>query len=429
MRPVSGSSEPLGQLAPQPWMDAPETKAVVAALMADGADVRFVGGCVRDSVLHRPIKDIDIATHDAPEKVMELLTRAGIRVIPTGIAHGTVTAVINKAHYEITTLREDVQTFGRHARVAFTDDWTADAARRDFTMNAMCADPQGRIYDPFNGLADLGAGIVRFVGDPMRRIEEDVLRLLRFFRFFAHYGRPPMDASALLACRRMAPELVKLSGERVAGELVRLLQAPDPASVLIVMHGQDILRHILPEAHDFGPLKVLTWLESRALVRPHVGVDAIRRLGIVLDTDADGVAALGERLKLSAAQTGRLLSIVVPKVLVTRGMDETAARRALRRVGVDTFRDLVLTRWAAERALEARPSSSATAEWTRLLDLADTWQPVELPVRGADALELGVPRGPAIGQALARVEEWWEAQDYRPDRQQCLDRLRAVVAP
>lgn len=428
MRPVSGSSEPLGQLTPQPWMEAPETQAVVAALMADGADVRFVGGCVRDSVLHRPIKDIDIATHDAPEKVMELLTRAGIRVIPTGIAHGTVTAVIGKAHYEITTLREDVQTFGRHARVAFTDDWTADAARRDFTMNAMCADPQGRIYDPFNGLADLGAGIVRFVGDPMRRIEEDVLRLLRFFRFFAHYGRPPMDASALLACRRMAPELVKLSGERVAGELIRLLQAPDPASVLIVMHGQDILRHILPEAHDFGALKVLTWLENRALVRPHVGPDAIRRLGILLDADADGVAAIGERLKLSAVQTGRLLSIVVPKVPVARGMDEAAARRALRRVGVDTFRDLVLTRWAAERALEARPSSSATAEWTRLLDLADSWRPVELPVRGADALELGVPRGPAIGQALAQVEEWWEERDYRPDRQQCLERLRAVVA-
>ena len=429
MRPNPGSTEPLGQLPPQPWMEAPETRAVVAALTADGADVRFVGGCVRDSVLHRPIKDIDIATHDAPERVMELLQRAGIRAIPTGIAHGTVTAVIGKAHYEITTLREDVQTFGRHARVAFTDDWTADAARRDFTMNAMCADPQGRIYDPFNGLADLGAGAVRFVGDPVRRIEEDVLRLLRFFRFFAHYGRPPMDAAALAACRRMAPELVHLSGERVAGELIRLLQAPDPATVLIVMHGQGILAHILPEAHDFGPLKVLTWLESRALVRPHVGVDAIRRLGILLSTDAAGVAALGERLKLSTAQTARLSAIVSPKVQVARGMDDAAARRALRRVGADEFRDLVLTRWAIERAVEARPSAAGTAQWVRLLDLADGWQPVQLPVRGADALALGVPRGPAIGQVLARVEEWWEAQDYRPDRDACLERLRQAIGP
>ncbi|MGE5515298.1 MAG: CCA tRNA nucleotidyltransferase [Bacteroidota bacterium] len=429
MRPVPGSTEPLGQLAPQPWMEAAETQAVVAALTADGADVRFVGGCVRDSVLHRPIKDIDIATHDAPERVMDLLARAGIRVIPTGIAHGTVTAVIGKAHFEITTLREDVQTFGRHARVAFTDDWTADAARRDFTMNALCADPQGRIYDPFNGLADMGAGIVRFVGDPLRRIEEDVLRLLRFFRFFAHYGRPPMDPTALAACKRMAPELVKLSGERVAGELIRLLQAPDPAGVLIIMHGQDILPHILPEARHFSALKVLSWLESRALARPHVHPDAIRRLGVMLDADADGIAAIGERLKLSAVQTERLLAIVAPKVLVTRGMDDAAARRALRRVGADTFRDLVLTRWAAERALEARSSAAATAEWTRLLDLADGWQPVQLPVRGADALELGVPRGPAIGAALAQVEQWWEAEDYRPDRAQCLERLRAVAAP
>ena len=238
-----------------------------------------------------------------------------------------------------------------------------------------------------------------------------------------------MDAAALAACRRMAPELVHLSGERVAGELIRLLQAPDPATVLIVMHGQGILAHILPEAHDFGPLKVLTWLESRALVRPHVGVDAIRRLGILLSTDAAGVAALGERLKLSTAQTARLSAIVSPKVQVARGMDDAAARRALRRVGADEFRDLVLTRWAIERAVEARPSAAGTAQWVRLLDLADGWQPVQLPVRGADALALGVPRGPAIGEVLARVEEWWEAKDYRPDRDACLERLRQAIGP
>lgn len=428
MRPVPGSTEPLGQLSPQEWMEAPETRQVVAALMADGADVRFVGGCVRDSVLKRPIKDIDIATHDPPERVMELLARAGIRVIPTGIAHGTVTAVIGKAHYEITTLREDVETFGRHAKVSFTDDWTADAARRDFTMNAMCADPQGRIYDPFNGLADLGAGIVRFVGDPLKRIDEDVLRLLRFFRFFAHYGRPPMDAPALAACRKMAPELVKLSGERVAGELIRLLQAADPASVLLVMQTQGILPHILPEATEFTRLKVLTWLDSRAMVRPGVHPDPIRRLGALLSGDAAAMEAVGERLKLSAAQTRRVLAIVAPRVQVTRGMDARAARRALRKVGVDEFRDLVLVAWATERGTELRPRVVSTAEWMGLLDLADSWQPVALPVRGADAIALGVPRGPAIGKVLAEVEAWWEAEDYRPGRDHCLERLRQVVA-
>jgi len=429
MRPVPGGAEPLGQLSPQDWMDAPETKRVVAALTAEGSEVRFVGGCVRDAVLKRRIKDIDIATHDPPERVMELLRKAGIHVIPTGIAHGTVTAVIGKEHYEITTLREDVETFGRHARVAFTDDWTADAARRDFTMNAMCADPQGRIYDPFNGLADLGAGWVRFVGDPMKRIQEDVLRLLRFFRFFAHYGRPPMDPAALAACRRMAPELVKLSGERVAGEIIRLLQAPDPASVLIVMQAEGILDPILPEARLFSRLKVLTWLESRAMVRPHIGPDPIRRLGAMLVTDMAGAKAIGERLKLSVAQTTRMAHVAVPRVEIHAGMDSRAARRALRKVGADEFRDLVLVAWAAERSNGERPRPGGSDHWLGLLDLADQWQPVTLPVRGADALEMGVPRGPDVGRVLAEVERWWEENDYRPGREQALEKLRRAVSP
>ncbi|MCR6633123.1 MAG: hypothetical protein NVV74_25495 [Magnetospirillum sp.] len=268
---------------------------------------------------------------------------------------------------------------------------------------------------------------MRFVGDPMKRIEEDVLRLLRFFRFFAHYGRPPMDPAALAACRRMAPELVKLSGERVAGELVRLLQAPDPASVLIVMHGEGILRPILPEASEFGRLRVMTWLETRALVRPHLHPDPIRRLAVILHADAEGVDAIGERLKLSGVQTDRLRAMVAPKVAVARTMDERAARRALRRVGADVFRDLVLCAWAAERAAEARMSTAETAAWIRLLDLADAWQPVQLPVRGADALALGVPRGPAIGAVLAQVDEWWEVNDFRPGRDQCLEKLRMVA--
>lgn len=428
MRLMSDGSEPVGQLSPQPWMEAAETRAVIAALTADGAEVRFVGGCVRDSVLRRPIKDIDIATHEPPETVMALLARAGIRVIPTGLAHGTVTAVVGKAHFEITTLREDVETFGRHARVSFTDDWTADAARRDFTMNAMFADPLGRIYDPFGGLADLAAGHVRFVGDPLRRIDEDVLRLLRFFRFFAHYGRPAMDGQALTACRKLAHRLVELSGERVAGEFVRLLQAPDPAAVLLVMKSEGILAHVLAEATELGRLKVLTWLESRALVRPEIVPDPLRRLGAMLSGDAAAIAAVGERLKLSAAQSARLVSIAAPKVALTDDMTAAAARRALHRVGAATFRDLVLVAWAGQKARDGVVDSAQSRRWQGLLDLADSWRPVTLPVRGADCLDLGVPRGPAVGQALSRVERWWEDRDYGPDRDQCLDELRRVVA-
>jgi len=181
------------ELPPQPWMKAPATLRVIAALKAKGAEVRFVGGCVRDALLGRAVKDIDIATHDAPEIVMALLADAGIEAIPTGISHGTVTAVLGKDHFEITTLRRDVETDGRRARVAFTEDWAADAARRDLTINAIFAAPDGALYDPFGGLEDLKAGRIRFVGDARTRIQEDVLRLLRFFRFYVHYGRPPMD--------------------------------------------------------------------------------------------------------------------------------------------------------------------------------------------------------------------------------------------
>lgn len=420
--------DPVGQLPPQDWLEAPETRKVVAALTAEGAAVRFVGGCVRDAVLKRPIRDIDIATHDPPERVLALLDDAGIRAIPTGIAHGTVTAVVGKAHFEITTLREDIETFGRHARVAYTDDWAADAARRDFTMNTLFADPMGRIYDPFHGLADLGAGRVRFVGDPAKRIDEDVLRLLRFFRFHAHYGGAFIDGSALAACRKMAPRLVTLSGERVSGELIRLLQAPDPASVLLVMHGEHILDPILPEATQFGRLRVLTWLERRAIVRASIHPDPIRRLGALIEADAAGARVVGERLKLSGAQTERLVAIAAPKVAVTHDMDARAVRRALRRVGADTFRDLALVAWAGHRALEGRPASAETTAWLARIDAADAWTPVALPVKGRDLMAMGVPHGPAIGTILAELDRWWEDADYRPGRAEALEQARRLVS-
>jgi poly(A) polymerase len=408
-------------------MDAPETKRLLAALTADGTEVRFVGGCVRDAILRRPAKDVDIATHDPPERVLALLDDAGITAIPTGIAHGTVTAVINKTHFEITTLREDVETFGRHARVAYTSDWSADAARRDFTMNAMFADAEGRVYDPFNGLADLGAGHVRFVGDPVRRIEEDVLRLLRFFRFHAHYGRPPMDRPALEACRKMAPRLATLSGERIAGEILRLLQANDPASVLLVMQAEGVLAVILPEAKALMRLKVLSWLDSRALVRDDVSPDSIRRLGAILVTDEAGAMAVAERLKLSRIQTRRLVAVAAPAVRVSAHMDPPAVRRALRRVGAEDFRDLVLVAWAEQRSLADRSTAEETARWVTLLDSAATWVPVSLPVRGQDCLDLGLARGRDIGTLLDAVERWWEDQDYRPGREDCLERLKELA--
>jgi poly(A) polymerase len=419
--------KPVGQLPPQDWMEAPATRAVVAALTADGAEVRFVGGCVRDAVLKRPIKDIDIATHDPPQRVLALLDDAGIHAIPTGLAHGTVTAVIGREHFEITTLREDIETYGRHARVAFTDDWTADAARRDFTMNTLFADPSGAIYDPFDGLRDLGAGRVRFVGDPIKRIGEDVLRLLRYFRFQANYGRPPMDRVAVAACRKMAPRLESLSGERISGEIIRLLQAPDPTSVLLVMHGEHVLDHVLPEARAFGRLRVLAWLESRAFVRASVRPDPIRRLGAVLVTDAAGASRMAERLKLSSAQTGRIVAIAEPRAALAFDMDQRALRRALHHLGADTVRDLILVAWADRRSAADRPDHLESEAWLRLIDATDAWRAIELPVKGRDLMAMGVPHGRRIGELLAELEHWWEEADYQPERDEVLERARLWI--
>ncbi len=419
---------PVGQLPPQDWMRAAATRAVVAALTAEGAEVRFVGGCVRDALLHRPIRDIDIATRDTPDRVTALLRQAGIRAIPTGIAHGTVTAVIGTAHFEITTLRSDVETFGRHARVEFTDDWTVDAARRDFTINALSCRPDGMIFDPFDGLADLGAGRVRFVGNAMRRIEEDVLRLLRYFRFYAHYGRPPADVDALAACRAQAHKLSGLSGERLRAEVMKLLQAPDPAGVLLLMQGHHVLRHLLPEARDFGRLRVLAFLEMRGLVRPGLGPDILRRLAAVLGADAREAAGVARRLRLSRAETDRLLSLAAPPEMPDADMDERAARRLLHRIGAAGFRDLTLLAWARRKATGDRMPAAEGQRWIDLLDRADAWRPVRLPVHGRDLLDLGIPGGPRIGLFLADMERWWEDGDYRASRAEALAHLRTLVA-
>lgn len=431
---VSGITEgwskdgPVGQLPLQDWMVADATKAVIAALTAEGAEVRFVGGCVRDSVLHRQIRDIDIATHDPPERVMALLGKAGIRAIPTGLAHGTITAVIGKAHFEITTLRCDVETFGRHARVEFTTDWALDAARRDFTINAMFCRPDGMIFDPFDGLADLGAGRVRFVGNATQRIDEDVLRLLRYFRFYAHYGRPPADIDAIEACRIQAPKLAGLSGERLCGEVMKLLQAPDPAGVLLLMQGHHILRHILPEARDFGRLRVLVFLERRGLVRPNIAPDPLRRLAAVLDVDKSGAETVAKRLKLSKAMAERLVALAAPLVMPDASMDEKAARRLLHRIGAALFRDLVLLAWSRRKAIGDRMPARESERWVGLLDRSDSWQPVELPVHGRDLIALGVPHGPQIGIFLGAIERWWEAGDFRASRDETLERLGKLVA-
>lgn len=408
--------ESSAKIEPQPWMTAPETVAVVSALTSKGASVRFVGGCVRDAILGREVKDIDIATHDEPNTVMALLKTAGIKAIPTGIAHGTVTAVIGHAHFEITTLREDVETYGRRAKVAFTNDWKADAARRDFTFNAMFCDATGAVYDPFDGIADLKAGRVRFVGDAETRINEDVLRLLRFFRFHAHYGKGAPDEAGLAACRKLAHLLPTLSGERVAGELLRLLAADDPASVMHLMEREGVLAHVLPEAEHLGRLAALTAIERRL-----GGTDALRRLAATLGASARTAEDVAERLRLSNAETERLIALAAPESPVTATMDAKAQRRELYRLGAARYRDLVLLAWAQAMEKDGKDNAAFPA----MLAAGDAWKPVQLPIKGRDVLALGVENGPAVGRLLRDIEEWWIENDFRPTREECLAKLKS----
>jgi poly(A) polymerase len=415
---------PAGKLSPQPWMEMAETRAVVAALTRDGAEVRFVGGCVRDSLAHRPVTDVDIATHDPPDKVIALLEAAGIRAVPTGIAHGTVTAVAGSRHFEITTLRIDVETDGRWAKIAFTDDWVADAARRDFTINAMSCSPAGDVYDPFDGMIDLAEGRIRFVGLAAERIQEDALRLLRFFRFQATFGRPPPDPEALAACRNLAALVDSLSGERVRSELFRILLAPDPASAVSLMRGESVLERVLPEADDVGRLRVEGWLTTTALKIDGLEPDALRRLAALVRVTRDGARAIAARLRLSNDERDRLVILVAPPVALGPELDARARRRAFHELGAELARDLALLAWAGELAATPHPPKGRNEAWAALVKEAVAWTPREFPLKGRDALALGVPAGERMGQLLAEVERWWAEGDFAAGREECLAKLK-----
>jgi poly(A) polymerase len=417
--------QPVDRLDPQPWMTAPETAAVMAALIAAGGEARFVGGCVRDAILGRAVSDVDIATHEPPERVMNLLKRARIKVVPTGIKHGTVTAVVGHKHFEITTLRRDIETDGRRAKVEYTSDWAADAARRDFTMNAMFCGVDGALYDPFGGVADLKAHKVRFVGDAEARIREDVLRLLRFFRFQAHYGSPPPDHAALEACRNLAHLLPSLSGERVAGETLKLLAAADPAGVVELMQQDGVLRHFLPEATNVRRLRALIAIEGAAPRELVARADPIRRLAALIDGSPESAAAVAGRLKFSNAERERLVGLA-DDVAVTPDLSQQSRHRLVYRLGNSRFRDRSLIGWASAVAVDTVPDPRAGEGWLDLLR-ATGWEAPRFPLKGRDAVKLGVAPGPDVGRLVTQVEDWWIAGDFAADRATCLEKLRELI--
>ena len=401
-------AESIRTIKPRPWMRDVATRRVMRALTAPEGKPRFVGGAVRDTLLGRPPREIDIATPLKPEAVLARLTAAGIRAIPTGITHGTVTAATAKQIFEITTLRRDIETDGRHARVAFDADWAADAQRRDFTMNALSLDTRGRLYDYVGGFADLKAGRVRFVGDPATRIREDVLRLLRYYRFFAHYGKGAGNRGARAACRAAARLLPTLSAERVAAETLKLLAAPDPLPALRMMQADGVLKVLLPEAGGLARLRRLVAFESE--------IDPLRRLAALIARDA---AAVAERFKLSGMQRDRLLAMLAKPVTALDG-DRTARRRAIYRWGPALYADRVLLAAAAQN----RPRAVR-----ELLRLAKSWKPPRFPLRGRDLLAAGIAPGPQVGTLLAALEAWWIKGDFRASVAQCRVELRRRLTP
>ncbi|MDB5697400.1 MAG: Polynucleotide adenylyltransferase region [Alphaproteobacteria bacterium] len=379
------------------WQQKDGLKRLLSTLGAEQGETRYVGGCVRDTLLGMSVSDVDLATRLQPEEVIERLGRARIKAIPTGLAHGTVTAVLREGLVEVTTLRRDVATDGRHATVAFTEEWRDDAARRDFTINALFADPtSGAVFDYFSGLDDLEAGRVRFIGDPLRRIAEDHLRILRFFRFHARFGNDDPDAAALAACSFRANDLMALSRERIADELLKLLGLPDPAQTLALMVEHAILRPVLPEIGGDGVQRLAVLTAREGLHR--VPADAIRRLAALLPPDPMLAVAVANRLKLSKKDGKRLAAAADP------ALPEADPQVLAYEIGGTEAIDRLLLR-AADDALG-----------DGLARLAG-WEKPRLPVGGSELIAMGLKPGPLVSRALRAIEHEWVRSGFRQDRE------------
>lgn len=395
----------LPSLADAPWLASPSTRAVLDALAGGGFAARVVGGAVRNALLGVPVKDIDIATTALPQDVIRLAVAAGLGAVPTGVSHGTVTVIAGHQPFEVTTLRRDIETFGRQARVTFTTVWAEDAARRDFTLNALYCDRDGVVHDPLAGFGDLQARRVRFIGDASARIREDYLRILRFFRFTAQYAEGPADADGVAACVALADGLDQLSAERIRSELLRLLVARRAGEILDLMAETSILNRLIGARGDIALFTRLTAIEA-ALARDG---DPILRLA-ALAGGGRHLTTLGARLRLSNAEGERLARLVLPDPAFDPATDEREARGFLYRFGAEAFQDGVLMAWAM---CDAPPNDET---WRRRFDLPSRWEIPSLPVRGADLIEKGLAQGPAIGHIVRAFEDWWIAEDFPRDQ-------------
>lgn len=393
----------IPSLAGEPWLSDRRLQSLLALVAAGGGEARVAGGAVRNALLGVAVADIDVATTLPPQAVVRLAGDAGFAVHPTGIEHGTVTVVVHHMPFEVTTLRRDVTTDGRRATVAFTTDWAEDAARRDFTMNAMYCDASGKVYDFADGYADILARKVRFVGTASRRIREDYLRILRFFRFHAHFGKGAADPEGLKACIRLRNGINALSAERITQELFKIVAAPTPFAVLKTMQDGKILQPCLPHAGT----RVPDWRVLRRLP-----ADGLLRLFVLNGQSAD----CGPRLRLSNSQQTRLRQLEeAPHI--TPDFLPHERRRLLYALGPSCYADAVALSWARGKAAPDHP------EWTALRDVPLHWTAPKFPVTGRDLQAAGLAPGPAMGETLRRLEDWWIASDFKPSRDELLARI------
>jgi tRNA nucleotidyltransferase/poly(A) polymerase len=397
------------------WLKRPATARAFAALTAPAIETRAVGGAVRNALLGLPVNEVDLATTALPDKVMELARKAGFKAIPTGIEHGTVTVIADGVPFEVTTLRRDVETFGRHATVAFTENWEQDARRRDFSLNALYAGSDGTVFDPLGGYADLVAGRVRFIGDAEQRIKEDYLRILRFFRFNAYYGNGPLDEEGLRASVRLRAGLAELSAERVGGELKRLLEAPRAIEAVQALFDYGLLPELLGGVPRLERLKRLVAIEKVAGFAPDVIV-RLAALGVFVAEDAERLAA---RLRLSNAE--RAVLALGAGDHAREGLPgEGAAKRLLYSLGPIQYAAYMRIAWADSAA---PPDDEA---WRAALDLQERWRTPIFPISGADIMALGDLRGPEIGAILRWLEADWLAGEFALSREELLTRAAAL---
>ncbi len=403
---MSGGSVFRKKIDPPPWRHWPETEKILATFFDAGANAWFVGGCVRDAMLGIETDDIDICTDLHPKTVMQVLAEADIKVIPTGLDHGTVTAVVNKRHFEITTLRQDVRSHGRHADVSFTTDLIEDAGRRDFTFNALYLTPHDDLIDPFEGLADLTAGRVRFIGRAADRIREDRLRILRFFRFFARFGKLPPDQEAIDACKAARADLKQLSVERVYKELMLLLGTANPVPALNLMKQTGILSEL------FGSQVTLDLL--KALMKLPIQSDELIKFACLFNLKSEDVLSAAAHLRMSAKSKDRLAQMCRQDLPQCFSKQDLAA--ALYRQGAKPITDQIVLRWA---------KSGTSDELAAALDYAENWKVPVFPVKGMDLLALGASSGPDLGRTLTDLEDQWIASDFKMTKTDLLDRYRS----